>query len=95
MDTSLSNPEQDNGANLAVLMDVQLPVSIRFGETEMILEEIVKLGVGSVIELNSTDARSRISIHSPIVAPRSRLGAPAMKELPCLRIARSARACSN
>ena len=53
MDTSLSNPEQDNGANLAVLMDVQLPVSIRFGETEMILEEIVKLGVGSVIELNS------------------------------------------
>jgi len=53
MDTSLSNPEQENGANLAVLMDVRLPVSIRFGETEMILEEIVKLGVGSVIELNS------------------------------------------
>ena len=53
MDTSPNNPVQDNGANLAVLMDVQLPVSIRFGETEMILEEIVKLGVGSVIELNS------------------------------------------
>ena len=53
MDTSLSKSEQENGANLAVLMDVQLPVSIRFGETEMILEEIVKLGVGSVIELNS------------------------------------------
>jgi len=43
----LSNP------NLAVLMEVHLPVSIRFGETEMLLEEIVKLGVGSVIELNS------------------------------------------
>jgi flagellar motor switch protein FliN/FliY len=27
-------------------------VSIRFGETEMLLEDIVKLGVGSVIELN-------------------------------------------
>src|SRR5437868_11056056 len=53
MDTSLNNPEQENGTNLAVLMDVQLPVAIRFGETEMILEEIVKLGVGSVIELNS------------------------------------------
>src|SRR5256885_14842007 len=39
--------------NMAVLMDVQLPVSIRFGETEMLLEEIVKLGVGSVIELNA------------------------------------------
>jgi len=39
--------------NLALLMDVELPVSIRFGETEMLLEDIVKLGVGSVIELNS------------------------------------------
>ena len=53
METSLSNTEPENGGNLAVLMDVQLPVPIRFGETEMILEEIVKLGVGSVIELNS------------------------------------------
>src|SRR3954468_7664906 len=40
-------------ANLAVLMDVQLLVSIRFGETEMLLEDVIKLGVGSVIELNS------------------------------------------
>ena len=63
MDTSLNNVEtdgvvapgasEDGNGNLAVLMDVQLPVSIRFGETEMVLEEIVKLGVGSVIELNS------------------------------------------
>src|SRR5229473_5114544 len=53
MDTSPSKVESEANANLAVLMDVQLPVSIRFGETEMILEEIVKLGVGSVIELNS------------------------------------------
>jgi flagellar motor switch protein FliN/FliY len=40
--------------NLGVLTDVQLPVSIRFGETEMLLEDVVKLGVGSVIELNAT-----------------------------------------
>ena len=53
MDASVSKTENDESGNLAVLMDVQLPVSIRFGETEMILEEIVKLGVGSVIELNS------------------------------------------
>jgi len=39
--------------NLGALMNVQLPVSIRFGETEMLLEEVVRLGVGSVIELNS------------------------------------------
>ena len=53
MDTLPNKADLENGSNLAVLMDVQLPVSIRFGETEMILEEIVKLGVGSVIELNS------------------------------------------
>ena len=53
MDMSLSKKEIEDGGNLAVLMDVQLPVSIRFGETEMILEEVVKLGVGSIIELNS------------------------------------------
>src|SRR3989454_4816616 len=55
MDTSVNKTEnrEEPGGNLALLMDVQLPVSIRLGETEMVLEEIVKLGVGSVIELNS------------------------------------------
>src|SRR5256714_6341390 len=53
METSPNKTENDDAGNLALLMDVQLPVSIRFGETEMILEEIIKLGVGSVIELNS------------------------------------------
>src|SRR2546421_9939778 len=52
METSANKTETDEG-NLALLMDVQLPVAIRFGETEMILEEVIKLGVGSVIELNS------------------------------------------
>ena len=53
MDMSADKPGTEDNSNLSVLMDVQLPVAIRFGETEMILEEIVKLGVGSVIELNS------------------------------------------
>lgn len=48
----MENPKTEI-PNLGVLMDVQLPVSIRFGETEMLLEDVVKLGVGSVIELNS------------------------------------------
>jgi len=43
----------DNLANLAVLLDVQMAVSIQFGETEMLLEDVIKLGVGSIIELNS------------------------------------------
>ena len=54
MDQPATNESKDpvSSPNLALLMDVQLPVSIRFGETEMLLEDIVKLGVGSIIELN-------------------------------------------
>lgn len=40
--------------NMNVFMDLQLAASIRFGETEMLLEDVIKLGVGSVIELNSS-----------------------------------------
>src|SRR6267142_2507322 len=53
MDTPLNKTETGDASTLGLLLDVELPVSIRFGETEMILEEVVKLGVGSVIELNS------------------------------------------
>lgn len=55
MDTQPISPNTpaENLSNLAALLDVQLPVSIRFGETEMLLEDVIKLGVGSVIELNS------------------------------------------
>ena len=53
METPVSKTEGEETSNLELLMDVQLPVSIRFGETEMVLEEVVKLGVGSVIELNT------------------------------------------
>jgi len=47
------NVTTTDNLNMSMLLDVQLPVSIRFGETEMLLEDAVKLGVGSVIELNS------------------------------------------
>lgn len=44
----------DRNENVSVLSDVELPVSIRFGQTEMTLADIIKLGIGSVIELNSS-----------------------------------------
>jgi flagellar motor switch protein FliN len=37
--------------NLDLIMDVELPISVRFGQTTMLLEDILKLGHGSVIEL--------------------------------------------
>lgn len=54
MDTQpIKDTPVESLSNLAALLDVQLPVSIRFGETEMLLEDVIKLGIGSVIELNS------------------------------------------
>jgi len=55
VDTSADKPNEagDSMANLAALLDVQLAVSIRFGETEMLLDDVIKLGIGSIIELNS------------------------------------------
>jgi flagellar motor switch protein FliN/FliY len=41
----------DNSVNLDLIMDVELPISVRFGQTSMLLEDILKLGHGSVIEL--------------------------------------------
>jgi flagellar motor switch protein FliN/FliY len=53
-----ATPDENNASqvqsNLDALMNVQLPVSIRFGQTEMILEDVIALGVGSIIELNAT-----------------------------------------
>jgi flagellar motor switch protein FliN/FliY len=34
-----------------LLLDVELPIVVSFGETEMQLKDVLKLGVGSVIEL--------------------------------------------
>jgi flagellar motor switch protein FliN len=38
--------------NIDLLLDVELPVSVSFGHTEMQLKDILKLGSGSVIELD-------------------------------------------
>ena len=42
----------DNNKNIERLMDVEMNVTVRFGKTEMPLREVVRFGVGSMIELN-------------------------------------------
>jgi flagellar motor switch protein FliN/FliY len=37
--------------NLDVILDIDLPLSVRFGQTELTLEALTKLGPGSVIDL--------------------------------------------
>ena len=38
--------------NLDLLLDVELPIRVCFGESELLLKDVLRLGVGSVIELN-------------------------------------------
>jgi flagellar motor switch protein FliN len=54
--------------NIELLLDVELPVSISFGNTEMALKDVLKLGPGSVIELDKSvnDPVTIIVNHKPI-----------------------------
>lgn len=47
-------PEQETATNIERLMDVEMNVTVRFGKTEVPLREVVRFGVGSMIELNRT-----------------------------------------
>lgn len=38
--------------NLDVVLDIELPITVRFGETQMTLESLARLGPGSMIDLS-------------------------------------------
>lgn len=46
--------ENESTKNIGRLLDVEMNVTVRFGKTEMPLREVVRFGVGSMIELNRT-----------------------------------------
>jgi flagellar motor switch protein FliN len=54
--------------NIDMLLDVELPISISFGHSEMQLKDVLKLGAGSVIELDKSvnDPVTIIVNHKPI-----------------------------
>jgi flagellar motor switch protein FliN len=54
--------------NIDILLDVELPVSVSFGYSEMQLKDVMKLGAGSVIELDKSvnDPVTIIVNHKPI-----------------------------
>ncbi len=52
----MSNNSERDGAkspNLDLLKDIELPVTLRFGRTRMLLEALVRLNTGSIIEFES------------------------------------------
>ena len=46
----MSTANLQPGSTLDVLLDIELPVTLRFGRTQMLLREVVELGTGSVID---------------------------------------------
>jgi flagellar motor switch protein FliN/FliY len=54
--------------NIDLLLDVELPISVTFGSSEMPLKDVLKLGPGSVIELDKSvnDPVSVIVNNKPI-----------------------------
>ena len=40
------------GTTLDLLLDTEIPLTVRFGSTRMLLQDVVRLGPGSVVELN-------------------------------------------
>jgi flagellar motor switch protein FliN len=43
---------RDHGANVGLLMDVELAVSLRFGSKRLLLRDVLELGPGAVVELD-------------------------------------------
>jgi flagellar motor switch protein FliN/FliY len=63
-----SGPMPDAG-NLDLLLDIQLPVVVRMGQTDMQMGELLKLTPGSILELNrSADAPVELLVNGKLIA---------------------------
>jgi flagellar motor switch protein FliN/FliY len=63
--TSLST----QGRNLDLLLDVELPLAVRFGQAELTLHHLTRLGPGSVIDLRrSADEPVEVLVGGKIIA---------------------------
>ncbi len=63
-----SGPPHEAG-NLDLLLDIQLPVVVRMGQTEMQMGELLKLTPGSILELNrSADAPVELLVNGKLIA---------------------------
>jgi flagellar motor switch protein FliN len=57
------------GRNIELLMDMELPITVRIGSTEMKLIDIMKIGIGSIIELEKmVDDPVEVLVNDRLVA---------------------------
>ena len=50
---SSKNSGQNYDGNIEMLLDVEIPVSVRIGSTKMFLKDIVNIGPGNIVELDN------------------------------------------
>jgi flagellar motor switch protein FliN len=64
----METPQQDT-SNLDMLMDIELPIMLRFGSTRMALKDIAALSSGSVIEFDrGVDEPVEVMLNDHVVA---------------------------
>ncbi len=57
------------GSNIDLLLDVELPITVRIGTTDMRLNDIMRLGLGSIIELEKlVDDPVEVLVNDKLVA---------------------------
>jgi flagellar motor switch protein FliN/FliY len=60
---------QEQAGRVEVILDIDLPVVVRFGRTEMPLRSLVRLGPGSVIDLGRTpDEPVEVMVSNQVIA---------------------------
>ncbi|MCS6953089.1 MAG: flagellar motor switch protein FliN [Bryobacterales bacterium] len=66
---AVSDLQPETASTMDLLLDVELPVSVSFGRTRLPLEELLKLGPGSVIELGrNADDPVELIVNNCVVA---------------------------
>lgn len=61
--------DEYSGTNIELLLDVELPITVRIGTTEMKLIDIMRLGIGSIIELEKmVDDPIEVLVNDKLVA---------------------------
>jgi flagellar motor switch protein FliN/FliY len=65
----LSSPSREAAGTLDLLMDVEMPVSVRFGSTTLLLRDIIAWSEGSLVEFHrSPDEPADIIVNGRVVA---------------------------
>jgi flagellar motor switch protein FliN len=60
---------KDAQSNLSLLFDVELPLTVSFGHTFMPLRDVLRLGTGSVIELDcAMDEPVSVMVNNRVIA---------------------------